>query len=133
MTGHQVSSGSRLHSRFKNRLDIKQRYSQKHSQVTPRTLGTRVLGLVRIMLVWLGMMQGSKVSIIPFQKSYPQDVDVGLEELDMNTFKVMWEMSAPGGIAEGCFLRLHQTEYYTTYVTKHYLEMMPEVSHLSET
>ena len=24
----------------------------------------------------------------------------------------MWEMSAPGGEAEGCFLRAPQTEYY---------------------
>lgn len=99
-----------------------------------RILDTQALGLVRIMSAWLGTMQGFKVSINPLQKLYLQDIDVvTCTELDMDTFKVMWEMSTPGGVAEGCFLRLHQAEYYKTYVTKHYLEMMPEVSRLLET
>ncbi|KAF9515143.1 hypothetical protein BS47DRAFT_1294356, partial [Hydnum rufescens UP504] len=32
--------------------------------------------------------------------------------LDRETFTTMWEMSAPGGPAESCFLRLPQTEYF---------------------
>jgi hypothetical protein len=36
-----------------------------------------------------------------------------LLEMDQETFEVMWEMSKPGGEAEGCFLRIHQTNYFT--------------------
>ena len=50
-------------------------------------------------------------------------------ELDMDTFKVMWDLSAPGGGAEGCFLRLNQTEYYREESTQpDPLEIMPDVS-----
>lgn len=34
------------------------------------------------------------------------------EAIDEETFKVMWELSAPGGDAEGCFLRIKETEYF---------------------
>jgi hypothetical protein len=51
-------------------------------------------------------------------------------ELDMDTFKVMWDLSAPGGGAEGCFLRLNQTEYYREeYTQPDPLEIMPDVSY----
>ena len=30
----------------------------------------------------------------------------------MDTFKIMWDMSAPGSEAAECFLRLKQTEIY---------------------
>ncbi|EJD40291.1 nucleotide-binding domain-containing protein, partial [Auricularia subglabra TFB-10046 SS5] len=33
-------------------------------------------------------------------------------EMDRATFKVMWDMSAPGSETEGCFLRITQSEYY---------------------
>lgn len=47
----------------------------------------------------------------------------------MDTFQVMWSMSAPGGRAEGCFLRLDQTEYYREEdMQPNFLEMMPGVS-----
>ncbi|KNZ81608.1 D-amino-acid oxidase [Termitomyces sp. J132] len=37
----------------------------------------------------------------------------GLEiEMDLETFKVMWEMSAPGSLTENCFLRMTQEEYH---------------------
>ena len=52
------------------------------------------------------------------QSSYP--------EIDEETFKVMWEMSAPGGEAEGCFLRLPQTDYFYDGRDPH-LEWMPDV------
>jgi hypothetical protein len=49
-------------------------------------------------------------------------------ELDMDTFKVMWDLSAPGGGAESCFLRIDQTDYYREMDTKpNPLEMMPGV------
>ena len=38
----------------------------------------------------------------------------------------MWEMSAPGGEAEGCFLRLPQTDYFYDGRDPH-LEWMPDV------
>lgn len=42
----------------------------------------------------------------------------------------MWELSAPGGEAEHCFLRLPQTDYYFDGRNTH-LDWMPDVrSHL---
>jgi hypothetical protein len=32
--------------------------------------------------------------------------------MDQDTFDIMWEMSKPGGEAEGCFLRVPQTDYF---------------------
>ncbi|KAF8999842.1 D-amino-acid oxidase [Cyathus striatus] len=39
-----------------------------------------------------------------------------LQEIDYETFKAMWDLSAPGGKANGCFLRIQQTELYTDEV-----------------
>lgn len=51
------------------------------------------------------------------------------QEMDQETFKAMWELSKPGGLAEGCFLRLPQTEYYgEQYDEPHPLSWMPDVS-----
>ena len=50
-----------------------------------------------------------------------------LAELDRETFEVMWEMSAPGGEAEGCFLRISQTDYFYDGRDVH-LDWMPDVS-----
>lgn len=38
----------------------------------------------------------------------------------------MWEMSAPGGEAEGCFLRVPQTDYFYDGRDVH-LDWMPDV------
>lgn len=35
------------------------------------------------------------------------------EKMDQDTFDIMWEMSKPGGEAEGCFLRIHQEDHFT--------------------
>lgn len=48
-------------------------------------------------------------------------------EIDEETFKIMWELSAPGGEAEGCFLRLQQKDYFYDGRDPH-LEWMPDVS-----
>ncbi|KAH9036564.1 nucleotide-binding domain-containing protein [Lactarius hengduanensis] len=40
--------------------------------------------------------------------------DLPIIDLERKTFDIMWEMSAPGGEAEGCFLRAPQTDYYAT-------------------
>lgn len=52
-----------------------------------------------------------------------------IKELDSDTFKVMWELSAPGGAAEACFLRLPQIEYYgqKSELDPHHLSWMPDV------
>ncbi|KAJ7070310.1 hypothetical protein B0H15DRAFT_968671, partial [Mycena belliarum] len=34
------------------------------------------------------------------------------QKMDQETFKTMWELSAPGGPAEGCFLRIREDEYF---------------------
>lgn len=49
--------------------------------------------------------------------------------MDRETFQKMWELSAPGGEAEGCFLRISQTEYYCDAAAgPNPLEVMPDVS-----
>ncbi|TFK49356.1 D-aspartate oxidase [Heliocybe sulcata] len=53
--------------------------------------------------------------------------------VDQETFKVMWELSAPGGEAEGCFLRQKQTEYYCDKQAEpHPLAHMPDFRLLDE-
>lgn len=49
--------------------------------------------------------------------------------IDQETFRVMWDQSAPGGEAEGCFLRVPQTEYDAEEFTgtKHPRGWMPDV------
>ncbi|KAF9259599.1 nucleotide-binding domain-containing protein [Marasmius fiardii PR-910] len=34
-------------------------------------------------------------------------------KIDQDTFKVFWKLSAPGGPAEHCFMRVHQSEFQT--------------------
>ncbi|KAG5638000.1 hypothetical protein H0H81_002268 [Sphagnurus paluster] len=47
--------------------------------------------------------------------------------MDFETFQMMWELSAPGGPAEKCFLRLNQEEYHCEERPKpDILEMMPD-------
>ncbi|EJD46855.1 D-amino-acid oxidase [Auricularia subglabra TFB-10046 SS5] len=57
--------------------------------------------------------------------------DLRQQGFDRETFKVMWEMSAPGSEAEGCFMRLPQTEYFAEVrVRPHPLEVMPDFRYL---
>ena len=35
-----------------------------------------------------------------------------IAELEVDTFKVLWDLSAPGSDAEGCLLRIHEEEYF---------------------
>jgi len=44
----------------------------------------------------------------------------------------MWDLSASGGAAAGCFLRLHQTEYYREYTQPDPLQMMPDAKLVPE-
>jgi len=59
------------------------------------------------------------------------DGDKKQEAIDSETFKVMWELSKPGGEAEGAFLRLHQTDYYYDGRNTH-LDWMPDFKPLEE-
>ncbi|KZT28066.1 D-amino-acid oxidase [Neolentinus lepideus HHB14362 ss-1] len=53
--------------------------------------------------------------------------------VDQETFGVMWEMSALGGEAEGCFLRQKQVEYYCDkQADPHPLAHMPDFRRLDE-
>ncbi|KAI0084754.1 D-amino-acid oxidase [Irpex rosettiformis] len=51
--------------------------------------------------------------------------DAKQQALDQETFKVMWDLSAPGAEAEGCFLRLPQTDYFYDGRDVH-LDWMPD-------
>ncbi|KAH8102276.1 D-amino-acid oxidase [Cristinia sonorae] len=53
------------------------------------------------------------------------DGDKKQEDIDRETFDVMWELSKPGGEAEGAFLRLPQTDYYYDGRDTH-LNWMPD-------
>jgi hypothetical protein len=51
------------------------------------------------------------------------------KEMDQETFQVMWDLSAPGGAAGHCFMRVEQTEYSVDERPRpHQLEWMPNVS-----
>ncbi|KAJ7143344.1 D-amino-acid oxidase [Mycena crocata] len=53
--------------------------------------------------------------------------DVRQQKMDQETFRIMWELSAPGGPAEGCFLRIHEEEYFAEPIaTPEVLQVMPE-------
>ncbi|EIN08914.1 D-amino-acid oxidase [Punctularia strigosozonata HHB-11173 SS5] len=54
-------------------------------------------------------------------------------EMDQETFRIMWDLSAPGGAAENCFLRLPQTEFYVDEAPRpHYLEIMPDFEYVEK-
>jgi len=53
--------------------------------------------------------------------------DPRMRKIDEDTLKVMWDLSAPGGAAEGCFLRIQETEYFYDGRDAH-LDWMPDVS-----
>ncbi|EMD34685.1 hypothetical protein CERSUDRAFT_116873 [Gelatoporia subvermispora B] len=57
--------------------------------------------------------------------------DAKQRAIDQETFKVMWDLSAPGGDAEECFLRLPQTDYYYDGRDDR-LEWMPDHGYLPE-
>ncbi|KZT08038.1 D-amino-acid oxidase [Laetiporus sulphureus 93-53] len=57
--------------------------------------------------------------------------DPKMQKIDSDTFKVMWELSAPGGDAEGCFLRIHETEFFYDGRDAH-LDWMPDFKVLSQ-
>ncbi|KAJ7336451.1 D-amino-acid oxidase [Mycena albidolilacea] len=53
--------------------------------------------------------------------------DVRQQKMDQETFKTMWELSAPGGLAEGCFLRIQEEEYFAEPIaTPEALQVMPD-------
>ncbi|CAL1708766.1 unnamed protein product [Somion occarium] len=53
------------------------------------------------------------------------------QKIDQETFDVMWALSAPGGDAEGCFLRIPQYDYYFDGRDTH-LDWMPDFKKLSQ-
>ncbi|ETW75833.1 hypothetical protein HETIRDRAFT_239418, partial [Heterobasidion irregulare TC 32-1] len=55
------------------------------------------------------------------------------QKLEKETFEIMWDLSRPGGEAEGCFLRAPQTEYYNfdPNFSRYDLSFMPDFRHLS--
>ncbi|KAJ7442514.1 D-amino-acid oxidase [Mycena galericulata] len=53
--------------------------------------------------------------------------DTRQQKMDQETFKTMWELSAPGGPAEGCFLRIHEDEYFAEPIANpEVLQAMPD-------
>jgi hypothetical protein len=54
--------------------------------------------------------------------------DNDVPEMDQETFKTMWELSAPGGPAEGCFLRMQENQYFAEPIANpEVLQVMPDV------
>jgi len=59
-------------------------------------------------------------------------------EMEKETFNMFWDMSTPGNEAEGCFMRITQTEYYegafpleTNDGGPHPMEALPAFRHLT--
>ncbi|KAJ7218306.1 D-amino-acid oxidase [Mycena rebaudengoi] len=49
------------------------------------------------------------------------------QKMDQETFRTMWELSAPGSSAEDCFLRIHEEEYFAEpTAAPECLKWMPE-------
>lgn len=78
-----------------------------------------------------GMIHGFKVSNC--HPEQPEFSCLESTELDMDTFEVMWNLSAPGGGADGCFLRLKQSEFRYEKSTNwtDALSKMPDVINLA--
>lgn len=57
--------------------------------------------------------------------------DAKQQAIDEETFDVMWDLSAPGGDAEGCFLRIKETDYFYDGRTT-FLSWMPDYETLPE-
>ncbi|KAJ8088445.1 hypothetical protein PM082_022518 [Marasmius tenuissimus] len=54
-------------------------------------------------------------------------------KIDQDTFKKFWELSAPGGKAEHCFMRLHQSEFYhDSPKGKHHLSWYPDFKEINK-
>ncbi|KZT68390.1 D-aspartate oxidase [Daedalea quercina L-15889] len=53
------------------------------------------------------------------------------KKIEAETFKAMWELSAPGGAAEHCFRRMRETEYYRNKVDLE-VEWMPDLRPVAE-
>ncbi|CCM01224.1 uncharacterized protein FIBRA_03272 [Fibroporia radiculosa] len=57
--------------------------------------------------------------------------DARLQKIDSDTFKIMWDLSAPGGDAEACFMRISETQYFYDGRDAH-LDWMPDFKRLPE-
>ncbi|KAJ7637045.1 D-amino-acid oxidase [Roridomyces roridus] len=53
--------------------------------------------------------------------------DLRQQKMDQDTFKTMWDLSAPGGPAEGCFLRIREDEFFAEPIANpEVLRVMPD-------
>ncbi|KAH9932229.1 D-amino-acid oxidase [Fomitopsis serialis] len=57
--------------------------------------------------------------------------DAREKEIEAETFNTMWELSAPGGVAEHCFRRIKETEYYRNEVELQ-VNWMPDLQPVAE-
>ncbi|PPQ74276.1 hypothetical protein CVT26_003900 [Gymnopilus dilepis] len=53
-------------------------------------------------------------------------------DIDLETFRTMWDLSSPEGAAPACFLRLPQVEYYREEPNLETLKLMPSFRELPE-
>lgn len=59
---------------------------------------------------------------------YEERLKQFMVDIDIETFKTMWELSSPNGEAPGCFKRLRQKEYHREATNLDTLSLMPNVS-----
>ncbi|KAI0724847.1 D-amino-acid oxidase [Fomitopsis betulina] len=57
--------------------------------------------------------------------------DARVKKMEAETFKTMWDLSAPGGAAEHCFRRMKETEYYHSRVDLE-VDWMPNLQPVAE-
>ncbi|KAG7446865.1 D-aspartate oxidase [Guyanagaster necrorhizus] len=63
--------------------------------------------------------------------AYVDEAHPKQSEIDSETFKIMWDLSAPGSEAERCFKRLTKKSYYGESKAKPYLlESMPDFRYM---
>ncbi|PBK94623.1 nucleotide-binding domain-containing protein [Armillaria gallica] len=91
-----------------------------HVAVIAETLPSDPL-TIRYTSQWAGAIHSGS------SQAYVDEAHPKQSEIDNETFKIMWDLSAPGSEAESCFKRLTKKSYYDESRPKpHLLESMPD-------
>ncbi|KAF8970431.1 D-amino-acid oxidase [Flammula alnicola] len=56
--------------------------------------------------------------------------EISQRNIDIETFNTMWDLSSPNGPAEGCFMRVPQSEFYRDASNYDTLKLMPNFAEL---
>lgn len=96
-----------------------------HVAIIAETLPSDPL-TIRYTSQWAGAIHSGS------SQAYVDEAHPKQSEFDNETFKIMWDLSAPGSEAERCFKRLTKMSYYgETRPKPHPLESMPDFRYMN--